>query len=97
MARPIRVSDSRGERTVGMRRRGRRRSRTSQDPPEGDRPAIREIPPPRTSGLVLVVDDNAGFRGLAARILSGWGYEVIEAGTVAEAVVCAVERRPRTR
>jgi CheY-like chemotaxis protein len=46
--------------------------------------------------LVLVVDDNAGFRGLAARILSGWGYEVIEAGTVAEAVACAVERRPHT-
>jgi CheY-like chemotaxis protein len=49
-----------------------------------------------TPGLVLVVDDNAGFRGLAARVLHGWGYEVIEAGTVADAVACVVERRPRT-
>jgi CheY-like chemotaxis protein len=50
----------------------------------------------RGTGVVLVVDDNAGFRGLAARVLSGWGYEVIEAGGVAEAVACAVERRPQT-
>jgi CheY-like chemotaxis protein len=49
-----------------------------------------------TPGLVLVVDDNAGFRDLAARILHGWGYEVIEAGTVADAVACVVERRPHT-
>ena len=49
-----------------------------------------------TVGLVLVVDDNAGFRGLAARILRGWGYEVIEAGTVADAVARVVECRPAT-
>jgi CheY-like chemotaxis protein len=49
-----------------------------------------------TAGLVLVVDDNPGFRGLAARILHGWGYDVIEAGTVADAVACVVERRPHT-
>jgi CheY-like chemotaxis protein len=43
-----------------------------------------------------VVDDNAGFRGLAARILTSWGYDVIEAGSVAEAVACVLERRPHT-
>src|SRR5919107_2708850 len=50
----------------------------------------------RTAGLVLVVDDNPGFRGLAARILTGWGYEVIEAATVADAVAAVVERGPGT-
>ncbi len=52
--------------------------------------------PPVSVGLVLVVDDNPGFRGLAARILHGWGYDVIEAGTVADAVACVVARRPQT-
>lgn len=47
---------------------------------------MRVAPSPRT----------AGFRGLAARILHGWGYEVIEAGTVADAVASVVEHRPRT-
>ena len=33
---------------------------------------------------VLIVDDDAGFRDLAARILTGWGHVVIgEAGSVA--------------
>jgi CheY-like chemotaxis protein len=45
-------------------------------------------------GLVLVVDDNAAFRGLAVRILVGWGHQVIEADTVAEALSQAVEHRP---
>ena len=49
-----------------------------------------------TVGLVLVVDDNAGFRGLAARILHSWGYEVVEAGTVADAVARVVALRPAT-
>ncbi len=46
------------------------------------------------TGLVLVVDDDAAFRGLAARIVTGWGHEVIEAGSVAEAVTQVVARRP---
>lgn len=44
---------------------------------------------------VLVVDDDAGFRGLAVRTLRGWGFHVIaEAATVAEAIERAVELRP---
>jgi CheY-like chemotaxis protein len=43
---------------------------------------------------VLVVDDNPDFRDLARRILVAWGHEVIEAGTVAEAVALATEQRP---
>jgi CheY-like chemotaxis protein len=44
--------------------------------------------------LVLVVDDNPAFRGLARRILTTWGHFVVEAGSVAEALVCAIEQRP---
>ena len=44
-------------------------------------------------GVVLLVDDDAAFRGLAARILVGWGHEVVEAGSVAEAVARAAEHR----
>ena len=44
--------------------------------------------------VVLLVDDDVAFRGLAARILMSWGHEVVEAGTVAEALACAAERRP---
>ena len=44
---------------------------------------------------VLVVDDDSGFRDLAARILRGWGHVVIgQAGTVADAMECAVELHP---
>jgi CheY-like chemotaxis protein len=44
---------------------------------------------------VLVVDDDAAFRGLATRVLRGWGHMVIgEAGTVADAVRRAVELEP---
>jgi CheY-like chemotaxis protein len=44
---------------------------------------------------VLVVDDDASFRDLAARVLRGWGHVVIgEAGSVEEALACAVELRP---
>jgi DNA-binding NarL/FixJ family response regulator len=46
---------------------------------------------------VLVVDDDASFRGLAARVLIGWGHTVIgEAGGVREALVRAAELRPDT-
>jgi DNA-binding NarL/FixJ family response regulator len=46
---------------------------------------------------VLVVDDDAGFRGLATRILTGWGHVVIgEAGSVAEALAQAIKLRPDT-
>jgi CheY-like chemotaxis protein len=42
---------------------------------------------------VLLVDDNHAFRDLARRILTGWGHEVIEVGTAAEAVARAHEER----
>jgi CheY-like chemotaxis protein len=46
---------------------------------------------------VLVVDDDAGFRDLASRILTGWGHVVVaEAGSVAEALERAAELRPDT-
>ena len=46
---------------------------------------------------VLVVDDDAGFRDLAARILTSWGHAVIgEAGSVAEALAQAARLRPDT-
>ena len=46
---------------------------------------------------VLVVDDDAGFRDLATRILTGWGHTVVgEAGSVAEALALATELRPDT-
>ena len=44
---------------------------------------------------VLVVDDDAGFRDLATRILTSWGHVVIgEAGSVAEALAQAAKLRP---
>jgi DNA-binding NarL/FixJ family response regulator len=44
---------------------------------------------------VLVVDDDACFRRLAARTLTSWGYAVVgEAGTVAEAKIRIDELRP---
>jgi CheY-like chemotaxis protein len=48
------------------------------------------------AGLVLVVDDNPAFRDLARRVLVSWGHDVIEAGSVAEALVRAAEQRPGT-
>jgi len=39
-----------------------------------------------TSESILVIDDDAGFRGLMETILKGEGYSVDAAGTVAEAV-----------
>jgi CheY-like chemotaxis protein len=45
---------------------------------------------------VLVVDDDAAFRRLATRVLTGWGHVVVgEAGTVAEALECAARVRPQ--
>jgi DNA-binding NarL/FixJ family response regulator len=47
------------------------------------------------SRSVLIVDDDAAFRGLATRILTSWGHMVVGvAGTVAEALVRADELRP---
>lgn len=44
---------------------------------------------------VLVVDDDASFRELAARILTGWGHEVVgQAGTVAQALEFAASLTP---
>jgi DNA-binding NarL/FixJ family response regulator len=46
-------------------------------------------------GSVLVVDDDAAFRGLAQRVLAGFDLAVIgEAGTVAAALVAAARLRP---
>jgi CheY-like chemotaxis protein len=46
-------------------------------------------------GPILVVDDDAGVRGLVVRVLRSWGHVVIsEAGSVAEALACADARRP---
>ena len=46
---------------------------------------------------VLVVDDDAGFRDLATRILTGWGHDVIgEAGSVEEALSEVTRLRPDT-
>ena len=42
---------------------------------------------------ILLVDDDAGFRGLMEAILTGEGYEVDCAGSVAEAIECANRRR----
>jgi CheY-like chemotaxis protein len=44
---------------------------------------------------VLVVDDDAGFRGLATRILRGGGFRVVgEAGTCAEGMSAALALHP---
>jgi CheY-like chemotaxis protein len=44
---------------------------------------------------VLVVDDDATFRGLARRLLAANGLAVVaEAGSVAEALSAAMEARP---
>jgi DNA-binding NarL/FixJ family response regulator len=51
----------------------------------------------RVVRTVLVVDDDAGFRDLATRVLTSWGHVVVgEAGTVAEALAQAAELRPDT-
>lgn len=41
---------------------------------------------------ILIVDDDAGFRGLMETILKGEGYTVESAGSVAEAMACANRR-----
>jgi len=47
------------------------------------------------SRSVLVVDDDATFRELASRMLTGSGFQVVgEASSVAEALSRAVELRP---
>jgi DNA-binding NarL/FixJ family response regulator len=44
---------------------------------------------------VLIVDDNPAFRKLAVRMLVSLGMEVIgEAGTVAQALITAREKKP---
>jgi CheY-like chemotaxis protein len=46
---------------------------------------------------VLIVDDDAEFRDLASRVLTSWGHVIVgQAGSVAEALVRAVELRPDT-
>ena len=44
---------------------------------------------------VLVIDDDAEFRGLIRRVLSAWGHQVVgEAGAVGEALGCVETLRP---
>jgi DNA-binding NarL/FixJ family response regulator len=46
---------------------------------------------------VLVVDDDALFRNLAARVLRAWGHTVVgEAGSVADGIASAIALRPDT-
>ena len=50
---------------------------------------------PNVSPYVLVVDDDEAFRGLAARLLAALGIgEVVQAGTVAEALATAERLEP---
>jgi len=44
--------------------------------------------------LVLIVDDNARNRKLAATVLSAAGFQTLEAGTAAEGLGLAVSRAP---
>jgi two-component system cell cycle response regulator DivK len=44
--------------------------------------------------LVLIVDDNARNRKLAATVLSAAGFETLEAGTAAEGLGLAASRAP---
>ena len=44
--------------------------------------------------LVLIVDDNARNRKLAAAVLAAAGFETLEAGTAAEGLALAAERLP---
>ena len=47
------------------------------------------------STTVLIVDDDPDFRGLASRIVAGFGCDVVgEAGTFAAAVAAAAELHP---
>ena len=44
---------------------------------------------------LLIVDDDAAFSDLAARVVTGWGHAVIGlAGSVAEGLARATELRP---
>lgn len=57
----------------------------------GDRSSSGEDPPVRA----LIVDDHAGFRTSARRLLEGEGYEVVgEAESAGEALAVAEETRP---
>jgi two-component system cell cycle sensor histidine kinase/response regulator CckA len=44
--------------------------------------------PAASHGTILVLEDEASLRGLVARVLAGQGYNVIVAGTAAEALAC---------
>src|SRR5664279_442725 len=53
--------------------------------------------PRAVARAVLIVDDDAGFRDLASRVVVGWGHLVVGcAGSVAEALTRATELRPDT-
>ena len=66
-------------------------------PPEAVQAPIEEPPPPPEPPhpLILVVDDEPGIRALVAKILRRERYEVIEAGSAADAAtVSAAQPRP---
>lgn len=51
--------------------------------------------PQRVARTLLIVDDDAGFSDLAARVVTGWGHAVIGlAGSVAEGLARAAALRP---
>jgi two-component system nitrate/nitrite response regulator NarL len=45
-------------------------------------------------GLILIVDDDAGFRALVSALCLRAGYDCVEAATGAEAVSAAIAERP---
>jgi signal transduction histidine kinase/CheY-like chemotaxis protein len=66
------------------------------DAPDGDggEQAFRPDAPPRGTGTVLLVDDDAMVRRAVARLLAERGYTVIEAGGGAEALALAAGSAP---
>lgn len=62
------------------------RLRRVEDEPEAPRESG---PPTTTSGTILLVDDEEVVRNVAARMLRRRGYEVMEAGSAAEAIAVA--------
>lgn len=53
-----------------------------------------DVPPGGGRATVLVVDDHAGFRGVARRMLEGAGFSVSEAATGGEGATAAAALRP---
>jgi two-component system, cell cycle sensor histidine kinase and response regulator CckA len=54
-------------------------------------------PPPGAGELILVVDDEAAIRSIAANTLEMFGYQVLTAGDGAQAVVVCAQHREKLR